>query len=110
MRISTDPTDPAYIDDRPRRVWVNDSEVLGWITADEFRRCVVAVDGVKHGSVMIERLLPVGEVAAEPPPVCNTGLVGVFVKIEEPEAMPSFAPAAVVPVKPVPPSKNKRKK
>jgi hypothetical protein len=38
MRVSTDPTDPAYIDARPRRAWCNDVLIEGWVIADEFRR------------------------------------------------------------------------
>jgi hypothetical protein len=56
MRISTDPTDPAYIDDRPRKVWLNEVEIVGWIVADEFRRCVITGKGVMNGGVLIERL------------------------------------------------------
>lgn len=56
MRISTDHNDPAYIDDRPRRVWCNDVEIEGWTVADEFRRCVITPTKVHNGSVRIERL------------------------------------------------------
>lgn len=55
IRISTDPTDPHY-DERPRRVTVNGKEVGKWITADEFRRCVITPEGVVYGAVSIERL------------------------------------------------------
>jgi hypothetical protein len=75
MRVSSDPTDPAYIDARPRKVWCNEVEIEGWAVADEFRRCVITTDGKVHnGSVLIERLPDVpapaepAEPAAEPAP------------------------------------------
>jgi hypothetical protein len=88
MRVSTDPTDPAYIDERPRRAWVNDVLIEGWVIADEFRRCVITLDGKVHnGAVLIERLPDAGEPAAmlfdrpEPP----AGPVEpMLVKVEEP--------------------------
>lgn len=62
MRISTDPTDPAFVDARPRRVKVNDREIADWQVADEFRRSVILKDGtVVNGSVWIERLPAVEE-------------------------------------------------
>jgi hypothetical protein len=126
LRVSTDPNDPAYIDDRPRKVWLNDKEVAGWIVADEFRRCVIvrgveyqcieeetprrAPDVVLHGAVLIERLPddaadPVTEVAPE----SNSHLCGIFVSdkpaapVEEPAAEPvaaTYAPPGVVEVTP----------
>lgn len=99
MRVSTDPSDPAYVDDRPRRVWLNDREVDGWITADEFRRCVVTATGALHGSVLIERLPKVGEPVAEPAPTLDIGLSGISVAAAaDPEPTTSFAPHVVVPV------------
>jgi hypothetical protein len=56
MRVSTDPTDPAYIDARPRKAWCNDILIEGWTVADEFRRVVITPEKVHHGSVRIERL------------------------------------------------------
>lgn len=101
MRVSTDPSDPAYVDDRPRRVWLNDREIDGWITADEFRRCVVTATGALHGSVLIERLPKVGEPVVEPAPMVDIGLSGISVAApNEPVPAPSFAPSGVVPIKP----------
>jgi hypothetical protein len=56
MRVSTDPNDPAYIDARPRKVWVNEQLIEGWTVADEFRRVVITPEKVHHGAVLIERL------------------------------------------------------
>lgn len=119
MRVSTDPTDPAYISDQPRRVWVNDREITGWTVADEFRRCVITPDGVLNGAVMIERLpSDAAEPVEAPAPEANNNLCGMFVaapkaKAEpapEPEpAAPSFAVPAVT-VKPAAMSAKKRKK
>jgi hypothetical protein len=111
MRVSTDPADPAFIDDRQRRVWLNDREVADWIVADEFRRCVVTAAGVMNGSVLIERLPePGAAVVAEAPAECAGGLSGVFVAIPEPTEAPSFAPAVVVPVVAKPPKAAKKHK
>jgi hypothetical protein len=99
MRVSTDPADPAYIDARPRRVWLNDREVLDWTVADEFRRCVVTAAGVLNGSVLIERLPEPGAPVIESAVAeCVGGLSGVFVAVPEPTEAPSFAPPVVVPV------------
>jgi hypothetical protein len=100
MRISTDPADPAYIDERPRRVTVNDREVDGWAVADEFRRCVILADGrVLTGSVGIERLVGDGrgpkteEVPAPEAPIA-TGFSGVLVHVPDaPVATPAPVPA-----------------
>lgn len=68
MRVSTDPTDPAYVDDRPRRAWCNDVEITDWTVADEFRRSVIDKAGKVHnGSVRVERLPDVVEVVVEAP-------------------------------------------
>jgi hypothetical protein len=96
VRISTDPADPSYLDGRPRRVTVNDLEVSGWHTADEFRRVVILKDGkVLHGSVWIERL---SEDKPEPPapapaaPI-DAGFSGVFVPAATPA--PTSAPVQI---------------
>lgn len=111
MRISTDPTDPAYIDERPRRVWVNNVEVLGWTVADEFRRCVITAAGVMNGAVLIERLAEPGAEVVAPPPECSTSLAGMLVKVEAaPDTpAPTFAVPAV-PLKAAAMSAKKRKK
>lgn len=97
MRVSTDPTDTAYIDDRPRRAWCNDVLIAGWTVADEFRRCVITPAEVHSGSVHIERL-PAAEVDA-PVPVADApvpaSLSGMF-ESDKP------APAVVEPVKMAP--------
>lgn len=96
MRVSTDPADPAYIDARPRKAWVNDRLIEGWTVADEFRRCVITADGKVHnGAVLIERLpdegAPVAEVPAATP--IDIGFIGMFVNT--PDAKPApVAPAA----------------
>lgn len=103
MRISTDPNDPAYVDERPRRVWCNDIEVAGWTVADEFRRCVITADGkVYHGSIRIERLQD-GEVEAETPAAempFNACFSGVFVNVPdmkpEPESIEQASRVAAV--------------
>lgn len=56
IRVSTDPQDPAYIDARPRKAWVNGVRIEGWTVADEFRRVVQTPAGNIHGAVSIERL------------------------------------------------------
>ena len=56
MRVSTDPNDPAFIDARPRKVWVGERLIEGWTVADEFRRVVITPEKVHHGAVLIERL------------------------------------------------------
>lgn len=109
MRISTDPTDPAYIDERPRRVWLNNVEVLRWIVADEFRRCVIAPgkhEGdtvVMHGSVLIERLGEPGAEVVAPPAECSTSLAGMFVPVPKAavEVVEAPAPTFAVPTVPV---------
>lgn len=122
MRVSTDPTDPAYIDDRPRRVWLNDREIIGWTVADEFRRCVITPDGVLNGAVLIERLPEVGALDVttladnerkfmQAPVECVSGLSGISVKVEEatPEPVVTFTQPKVA-VKPAAMSATKRKK
>lgn len=100
MRVSTDPTDPAFIDARPRRVWCNNVEVLGWLVADEFRRCVITAAGVMNGAVLIERLAEPGAEVVAPPPECSASLAGMLVKVEE--AAPEVpAPTFAVPTVPV---------
>jgi hypothetical protein len=69
MRVSTDPTDPAYIDARPRKAWCNDIEVIGWTVADEFRRCVITPERVYNGSVRVERLPAVVDAPTEWPTI-----------------------------------------
>lgn len=57
MRVSKDPDDKAYSPTADqRRAWCNDQEILNWVTADEFRRCVITAEKVHNGSVRIERL------------------------------------------------------
>lgn len=111
MRVSTDPTDPAYIDDRPRRVWLNDREIIGWTVADEFRRCVITPDGVLNGAVVIERLPEVGAAVVESVE-CVSSLSGISVKAEglapEPVSAASFAQPKVA-VKPAAMTAKKRK-
>ena len=65
MRISTDPADPDYIDERPRKVWCQDRLIGGWTLADEFRRVVITPAGVLNGPVLIERLASLGTMVAE---------------------------------------------
>jgi len=112
MRISTDPNDPSFIDDRLRRVTVNDVEVQDWILADEFRRVVILKSGkVLNGTVGIERLVeeqdshmsgtkwanrfPVDTSLwpKEPQlPHIDTGFSGMFVVEPKPTAAPTPAP------------------
>lgn len=103
MRASIDPNDPAYIDDRPRRVWLNDAEIPDWSVADEFRRCVIRKDGkVLNGSVLIERLPADKAEAPAPAPSAapiSTGFSGVFVP-DTPAATPAPSPTAT----PAPPA------
>jgi hypothetical protein len=95
VRISTDPADKGYTT-TPYNVWCNDRPIDDWVTADDFRRCVITKDGkTLQGSVRIE---PVG--AAKPAAPVNTGFVGVFV------AEPKAAPQQQAPVKH---GKHKRK-
>jgi hypothetical protein len=103
MRVSTDPKDPAYIDDRPRKAWCNDVEIEGWTVADEFRRCVITPQKVHNGAVRIERLpddytpnFVVVEKPVEPP--INAGFSGMFVPDAKPAAPAAkAAPAAAKP-------------
>lgn len=92
MRVSTDPNDPAYVDDRPRKVWHRGVEVEDWVVADEFRRVIQTSDGrVINGDVRVERLPGVGEPVvevAQSAPI-DTGFIGMF------EAVPTPAPVAV---------------
>lgn len=107
MRVSTDPTDPAYIDDRPRKAWCNDRLIEGWVIADEFRRCVITADGKVHnGSVLIERL---SDSEAEPEvqasastALTDAGFTGMFVNMPDvsPVPMPAAVPAPKAAVKP----------
>lgn len=105
MRISIDPTDPAFIDARPRRVWVNDAEVHGWIVADEFRRCAITATGIINGAVRIERLDEPGAPAAEAPAEASTSLAGMFVPVVDAapavEVVEATAPSFAVPTVPV---------
>jgi hypothetical protein len=107
MRVSTDPTDKGYTT-TPYNVWCNDRPIDDWVSADDFRRCVITKDGKVHnGSVRIEA---VG--AAQPAaPAVNTGFSGVFEA--EPKAAPP-QPYAVTPQQQVTPTvkpafKHKRK-
>lgn len=98
MRISTDPKDPAYVDGRARRAYLNGAEVTGWIVADEFRRCVVTAAGVMNGSVSIERLddEPAEEAPAAIEPMPSNSMSGVFVSVPD---KPVIAPLATVTTK-----------
>jgi hypothetical protein len=69
MRVSTDPNDPAYVDARPRKAWVNDVLIEGWTVADEFRRCVITPERVYNGSVRVERLPAVVDAPTEWPTI-----------------------------------------
>ena len=95
MRVSTDPKDPAFLDDRPRRAWCNDVEIEGWTVADEFRRCVVTPTKVHNGSVRIERLpddyVPNFTVSPPEPPI-DSGFTVMFVS-DKPAATPAPTPA-----------------
>jgi hypothetical protein len=106
MRISTDPNDPAFLDDRPRKVWCNDVEIEGWTVADEFRRCVITPTKVHNGSVRIERLaddyVPNFTVAPPAPPI-HAGFTGVFVNDKPPAPTPA-------PTQPPVPAKKTRAK
>lgn len=91
MRVSTDPNDPAYVDDRPRKVWHRGVEVEDWVVADEFRRVIQTSDGrVINGDVRVERLPGVGEPVVEVAPSApiDTGFIGMF------EPVPTPAPTA----------------
>ena len=96
MRVSTVPGDPHYVDARHRRAWVNDQEVLNWAVADEFRRCVIDLEGrVYNGSVRVERLPAVGYPEPDKPSTPITGFVGVLVSDKEP---PTVQVPVAVPV------------
>lgn len=113
MRVSTDPTDPAYVDERPRRVWCNDVEILGWTVADEFRRCVITPDKVHNGAVRIERLpddyVPNFTLAPPPPPI-NSGFAGMLVSV--PDVKPAAQPVepAATAAAPAPKKTAKRRR
>ncbi len=116
MRISTDPKDPAYIDDRPRKAWCNDVEIEGWTVADEFRRCVITPTKVHNGSVRIERLpddytpgFVLVDKPAEPP--IHAGFSGVLVPAPDapPQAAPAPQPAAPKAAKPKARAKRRHK-
>jgi len=119
MRVSTDPNDAAYIDDRPRRVTINDRPVDNWLIADEFRRCVILKSGtVLNGSVWIERLPPdgvtIGDDAslssfAKALPPIHAGFSGVFVN-DKLQATPAPTPAPVVKKPAVKSTKAKRRR
>ncbi|MBT2326124.1 hypothetical protein J7E62_27730 [Variovorax paradoxus] len=101
MRVSTDPTDPAYIDARPRKAWCNDVLIEGWTVADEFRRCVITPEKVHNGAVLIERLPELGAITAEsaaevkePAAPIDTGFIGMFEHVPDAPA-PAVAPAPV---------------
>ncbi len=85
MRITKDPTQTGQFDDRPRRAWVNDREIHGWIVADEFRRVVITADQVYNGAVRIERLPEVGQPAAEPAAEVRSDITGMFVAVPDPK-------------------------
>jgi hypothetical protein len=118
MRVSTDPNDPAYIDDRPRRVWVNDREVIGWIVADEFRRCAITPSGVINGAVLIERLPDdAPEPVVEPQPIPINSLSGIFEYVpdtpkaaEAPAPVEAPAPTYAAPVVKVTPKASAKPK
>jgi hypothetical protein len=113
LRVSTDPNDPAYVDDRPRRVKCNDVEITDWAVADEFRRCVIRKDGrVINGSVWIERLAaePEAEVQiASVTPITDAGFVGMFVNVPDVSPVP-MEPAKVEAPKPAPVKAKKRRR
>ena len=111
MRVSTDPTDQAYINDRPRKVWCNNVEIDGWTVADEFRRIVVTPEKVFNGAVRIERL-PEDATEAESPahvePPLTTGFSGgVFEYVPDPPKAGAVA-VAERPAKPKAKSKHRR--
>lgn len=88
MRVSTDQSDKAYTE-VPHNVWCNDKPIDDWVTADDFRRCVITRDGTVHnGSV---RIAPVGEHQESPP--IQTGFVGVFEAEPKVELPAPAAPA-----------------
>jgi hypothetical protein len=95
MRVSTDPNDPAYIDARPRKAWVNDILIEGWTVADEFRRCVITPEKVHNGAVLIERLTD-AEVEPEVPAVevPIDSMTGMFEYVPDAKPAPVAAPAA----------------
>lgn len=100
MRICTDNRDDPHFDNRPRRVWSRDAEVVvPWSIADEFRRVVILTDGrVLHGAVFIERLKEDGtsqDVFAPPTP--NAGFSGTLASVPD-------APAAQITSSPVVPA------
>lgn len=107
MRVSTDPNDKAYTEARPR-VWLGEREILGWITADEFRRVVITADGPMFGAVRVERLLEAGVPSTEPVE-CTSSLSGICEKVAEPESAPDFTQPKVA-VKPAAMSAKKRGK
>jgi hypothetical protein len=94
MRVSNDPGDRAY-DPQPRKVWCNDVEIEGWVTADEFRRVVITPEKVHHGVVGIERLPSDRPPDPPPPPIVSvdTGFSGMFVNVPDEPAKPAEAPA-----------------
>ena len=106
MRVSTDPTDPAYIDARPRKAWCNDVLIEGWTVADEFRRVVITPEKVHNGSVRVERLPedgsePVAEVSFPPIDTCFSGMF-VHVPDAPKAAEPVAAPPAPTPIEQLP--------
>jgi hypothetical protein len=110
MRVSTDPTDPAYIDDRPRKVWLNDALIEGWIIADEFRRCVITKAGVLNGGVLIERLdSDAAEPVIEEAPESTSHLCGMFVSMPD-KPIVTVESVAVAPVAQPVQRKNKKRR
>lgn len=104
MRVSIDPSDPCC-DERPRRVWVNEVEIGGWISADEFRRCVVTATGVVYGAVRIEQLGEPGAPVVETPIEASSSLAGMLVPVPKSEPVVEVAevpvPTFAVPMVPV---------
>lgn len=99
MRVSKDPSDAAY-DARDRKVFISEKQVSGnWVSADEFRRVVVMVDGSAiFGDVYIERLPEVGkqndkpqEIASENDNKAEPSFVEPENKAEEAEKVPAIA-------------------
>ena len=107
MRISKDPNDEAYDDTAvKRRVWSRDQEVTDWLTADEFRRVVITMNGrVLNGACRIERIAedsPVPDPVEVVEPPVNTGFVGLGLVYVPDKAKPTPVGAPVAAPAPEP--------